>query len=213
MKIQWIGEGSVRLQEKGQRIFLGGSHTHVAKGKFPKFKERDLVFLEHPRDTYPDRVQEALASDDVFVIDGAGEYSYRSVTGRVKSVPKEAGDSTHLISLSFQDMLIAGVSDLDRALNATEVEFLGTPDICFVPVGGNGVMDYKTAVQTINTVQPRIVIPTFFATDNYAVERESIKTFVSEYAVVNPEYHDFVTLKPSDLPSGTTETHLLNLTA
>ncbi|MFB6225429.1 MAG: MBL fold metallo-hydrolase, partial [Candidatus Paceibacteria bacterium] len=129
----------------------------------------------------------------------------------VKSVPREAGDSTHLVSLSFQDMLIASVSDLDRALNTTEVDFLGTPDICFVPVGGNGVMDYKTAVQTINTVQPRIVIPTFFATNDYAVERESIETFVNEYAVANPEYHDSVNLKTSDLPSGTTETYLLNL--
>ncbi len=210
MKMQWLGEGSVRLQEKSQRVFLGLSHV-IHGGSIPKFKE-DLVFLETSRDTYPEALVNALEQSSAFVVDGAGEYSYQGVTARVKAIRTQTGDKTHLVSLNFADLVCASLSALDRGLEPSEVDFIGTPDILFIPVGGYGVMDTKQAVKAINTIQPRIVIPTYAASNGISEERNDISAFVEEYAVTNSERNESLTLKSSDLPSGTTQTYLLEVT-
>jgi len=211
MKIQWLGEGSVRLQDKGQRVFGGLSHVW-AGGSLPKFKEGDLVFLEYPRTMLSADAQEKLAHSAAFVIDGAGEYSYQDVTSRVKAVTCQGGGKTHLISLNFAGMVVVLLSGLDRELDTSEIDFVGTPDVLVIPVGGNGVMNAKQAVTTLNTIQPRVVIPTYTNADTLSTERADVSAFAEEYAVTNTAQQDAVTLKPKDLPSGTTETYLLEVT-
>ena len=67
--------------------------------------------------------------------------------------PREKEYVGYLIELEGLTYYIMG--DTDVTSEALEV----TPDVCFVPIGGKFTMDYEEAVDYINEINPKKVIP------------------------------------------------------
>lgn len=67
--------------------------------------------------------------------------------------PREKEYVGYLIELEGLTYYIMG--DTDVTSEALEV----TPDVCFVPIGGKFTMDYEEAIDYINKINPKKVIP------------------------------------------------------
>ena len=67
--------------------------------------------------------------------------------------PKEKEYVGYLINIEGINYYIMG--DTDVTSEALEVR----PDVCFVPIGGTYTMDYEEAVDYINKINPKKVIP------------------------------------------------------
>lgn len=109
----------------------------------------------------------------------------------------------------------AGVNILHLGGAAAPIELeqkilLGSPDLVFVPVGG-GVKNYNAqeAKQAVNTLNPKVVVPTQYLTaaaDEANCNIEPVDQFVNllDGTPVNRLNSDRLTLSPDNLPSDTT---------
>ena len=70
--------------------------------------------------------------------------------------PKSNGNLGYIITLDSQRIYVAGDTDAVREAKAVRC------DIAFVPIGGTFTMNAKEAAALINTIQPKIAVPTHY---------------------------------------------------
>ena len=116
-----------------------------------------------------------------FSLNGPGEYEISGI---------EITGVGQIYLFSAEDMRIAYLDKLGRALNDQEQELIGDVDILFIPIGGGEVLDCKAAIQVINQIDPRIVIPMYY---------DEVDTFSKEEGIV-PEFVDSLKISRSTLP-------------
>lgn len=116
-----------------------------------------------------------------FVLSGPGEYEIAGV--EIEGVGK-------IYLFSTEEMRIAYLDKMDRPLNDLEQELVGDVDILFIPVGGDDVLDAKAALQIINQVDPRIIIPVYY---------QELASF-TEVEGIAPEYVDSLKITRTTLP-------------
>lgn len=90
---------------------------------------------------------------------GPGEYEIGDC--RVLGFPP----SVYLIE--SEDLHVAYLDRIDKVLSDQEVEQLQEPDILFVPTGGAGTLDLKSAERLVALIDPKLVIPMLGDTDGF----------------------------------------------
>ncbi|MDO8512899.1 MAG: MBL fold metallo-hydrolase [bacterium] len=118
---------------------------------------------------------------DDFVLNGPGEYEIGGV---------EVNGVGRIYLFSTEEIRLAYLDKLNHLLNDEEQELVADVDILFIPVGGADVLDVKTAIQIINQIEPKIVIPMYY---------ETIDNFSKEEGIV-PEFTDSLKITSSALP-------------
>lgn len=181
MQIQWHNNTTLTLKGKDYRIIINPFEGSNSKSLIP-LKDNDLLISSTK-----------LENDSVkgYYINGAGEYSYQGVTVQVKSIKQ--GDELqpmNLISLSSEGMLIGLIMGVSQDLSASNLEFLGSPDILIMSM--NSAFGSEKSIQLINAVEPRIVVPIY--------ETESQLVALSSEYGVKPEPQDEISIKKADLP-------------
>lgn len=208
MKIRWHGGTCLTIKSKDCRIILG--EPEQPGFETVPLKEADLVILPYPRSTYSEKINASIDKKEVFVIDGAGEYSYAGVTIQAQSIKRSDDKRVNIISLSTEGVVIASLMELDRELSGKELDLVSNTDILAIPVGGDTVLNYKVAAKMVNQIEPRGIIP-LQAQAGEDTSREPVESFLKEYgSSVDPQ--EEITIKKSELPADRTDLYLLGLT-
>lgn len=174
----------------------------------PRF-EAHAVLSTHDHENHNNI--EALASkaeDGTFKITGPGEYEFRGIT--VRGIPsfhdskegKSKGKNT-IYAVEWEGMKIVHLGDYgEKELRSDIQEALGTPDIMFIPVGGDGggTIDAETAAKLLNNVEPRIIIPMHYKIAGLKDKLDSVDVFMKEMGE-KAEPEDKFTIKKKDLPT------------
>jgi L-ascorbate metabolism protein UlaG (beta-lactamase superfamily) len=87
-------------------------------------------------------------------------------------------------------------------LTEDQLEAVGSIDIMFVPVGGNGyTLDPVGALKLIKSVEPKIVVPTHYADTalNFPVPQQELSQALSDLAMEPKERVAKLKLKPTDV--------------
>ena len=69
---------------------------------------------------------------------------------------------------------IAHLGDLGHMLSDNQVEILGNIDILMIPIGGIYTIDADTAIDIIQKIRPKIVIPMHYKENDIQVNSECI---------------------------------------
>ena len=208
MKIKWHGEESVSIKTSQVKVIFGLCE-HNDKLTVGIDKE-SLLILPYKSDTYSDFIQNKVKKSECFVIDGAGEYSYKSTTIIVKMIKRLDNIKTNIVSMSINHILVAYLGSLDRELDGEEIGFVGNPDILFIPVGGSGVLNGNKANSLVNSIEPRVVVPINYQYEEFSAEKNPIDGFANEYGFKKDFLGEFV-VKKAELPYDTTEVKLLSV--
>jgi adenine specific DNA methylase Mod len=104
-------------------------------------------------------------------------------------------DGIHLVFLG-------ALSDLELVKEAREE--ISNPDIIFVPIGGNGLLDVKQAVKLVSSLEPKMVIPMDYDTN-------ILKAFLKETDEEEVETLDKLTIKRKDLENKENEVVVLKI--
>jgi hypothetical protein len=186
MQIQWHNNITLTIKGKDYRVVINPIIEENSKSIIP-IKDNDLTIS-----TNKIRYDNAKG----YHISGAGEYSYQGVTARVRTIKQDSAESVfNLVSLSAEGMLIGLVIGIKGELQASDLEFLGSPDILIMSMSSS--FGSEKSIQLINSVEPRIVIPI------YETEAQ-LQALSSEYGVKPEPQADFG-IKKSDLPFDTVE--------
>ncbi|MHB8618220.1 MAG: MBL fold metallo-hydrolase [Chloroflexota bacterium] len=153
MELTWHGWSCFRLKGKEASI-VTDPYDGSASASLTKLPP-DVVTIsdrEQPRPEGPFRV-----------IAGPGEYEVKSilVTGRPSFYQGRRVGAFYKIEMD--DLSICHLGQLREPLSSSQVEDLAEIDLLLVPIAGGGdSIDVAKAVEVINLIEPRMVVPMHF---------------------------------------------------
>jgi len=164
--------------------------------------EADIVTISH---NHEDHNNVAALRGNPFVINCAGEYD-------IKNVLIEGIDSFHddvqgaergnnlIFRLEIDDISVVHLGDLGQPLDSGQLEKLAGTDILLIPVGGKYTLDAKKAVEVIAQIEPRIIVPMHYQTDELKIEGlDGVDKFIKEIGL-SPSYEEKLKISKKDLP-------------
>ncbi len=196
MDIQFYGANCVSISKKQLRIVIDDNLADL--GKKTILKDGDIVL-----NTGPHSIPAIKPS---LMVNGPGEYEVSGVM--VYGIPARAHmdepnkKEATMYKIIVDDMRFLVAGHIYPELNERQLEEIGTIDVLFVPVGGNGyTTDPIGALKLIKEIEPKLVIPTHY--DNktlaYAVPQQTIDQALAELSMEPKETTDKLKLKHSDI--------------
>jgi L-ascorbate metabolism protein UlaG (beta-lactamase superfamily) len=79
--------------------------------------------------------------------------------------------------------MICHLGDLGHVLSAEQVAEIDGVDVLLVPVGGGSTIDAVQAAQVVRQLEPKIVIPMHYKTENEKKDLETAERFLKEMGV------------------------------
>lgn len=192
MFINYLGRSCFKIQ--GQKAFLVFDPFDPAIGlKMPKL-HTDIVAISHDhRDhSYLEKITGINEGENPFVVKGPGEYEIKEV--RILGIEsfhdnqkgKERGLNTIYLA-EIDGIKLVHLGDLGHVLEEKQLEKIGDVDILFIPVGGKVSLDFKKAVEVVEQIEPKIIIPMHFrvpaCTNAGGVELDKVDKFLNEIEI------------------------------
>ena len=144
------------------------------------------------------------------LIAGPGEFevSATSVVGVLTWHDREKTSRNVAYVIELEDLRVCHLGAIGVVPTSDQVEEIGSVDILLVPVGGGDALDAPPAAETVNLLEPKLVIPMHFKTDVEKTKLDPIDRFLKEMGAKSPETHAKIAVTRSSLPE---ETQLLVL--
>lgn len=210
MEIVWYGHSCFKLSERNLSTVVTDPFDKSIGYALPKLKA-DIVTVSHdaPGHNNVSAVKEAR------VISGPGEYEIGGVFITGVATQRENGDKKKkaevrntLYVFDFDGITVAHLGDLDHVPTQAQVEEMGNVHVALVPVGGGGGLNSSQAAEVISLIEPAIVVPMHYKTENANLKLDPLNKFLKEMGLGTVKTEDSLNVKKGSLPE---ETHVVVL--
>jgi L-ascorbate metabolism protein UlaG (beta-lactamase superfamily) len=202
MEITWLGVSCFRLRGK-ERTVLTDPYAKTG-GQNMGRPTADIVTVSHP---HPNHENVAAVGGAPKVVDGPGEYEIGGVviTGISTFHDAEGGrkrgkNTAYLIEV--EDVVVCHLGDLGHVPSTEQIEAMADVDVLLVPVGGETTINAAQAVEVVNLVEPKIVVPMHYRAEGGAADLEPVERFCREMGVKEWQSQPKLTVTSSTLPEG-----------
>lgn len=127
---------------------------------------------------------------------------YTVPTYHDKREGKDRGKNSIFVFL-IDELRLAHLGDLGHTLTPEQIKAVGELDVLLIPTGGVFTIDPWEATEVIKQLNPRIVIPMHFRTQDCSFNIYSIKPFVKDKTNVRRVEGNTLKLEKGSLPEGT----------
>lgn len=173
MEIVWHGHSCFRLKTRDVTVITDpyAKETGYNLGR----PTADIVSVSHD---HAGHNNVAAVGGEPRVLRGPGEYEIRGVpivgiqTNHDPEKGRLRGRNTAFVFV-MDDVTICHLGDLGEILTTAQIESLPSSiDVLLVPVGGATTLNAAEAAEVISLLEPKLVIPMHYRTDQYHGERE-----------------------------------------
>lgn len=197
--ISWFGQSCFRLDAKEGSILIDPFSKEIGL-KPPRIKD-DIVLVTHQ---HRDHNNIEDAGSESFIIQNPGEYENKGVAIRGIQTFHDDKQGTErglntVYTIKAEELNVCHLGDLGHTLSDQQVEDIGDVDILMIPVGGTYTIDAKTAVEVINQIEPKIVIPMHYEVPGLIYELDASTKFIKELGLT-PENVDTYKIAKKNLP-------------
>jgi len=203
MQIFWHGMNCVRIEaahgDKSATLVTDpyGSETGL---RFPRTLAPEVVAL-----SYQDKKRFPLDgfTNQPFVVADPGEYEVSGifVYGIELKKPEEKYPFGLFYHFAIEGMAVGFLGGLNRVITEEEVGKLENIDILLLPVGGGSCLSAKQAVEVVNLIEPRMVIPLNFQIEGLKEKLGTVDAFIKELGVQKRENLNKLKISRKDLPA------------
>ena len=182
-RIEVLTHSSIRIKSEAGTIYL--DPFHIAE----EAHDADYILVTHDHFDHfsPEDIAKIAKEDTILVVPEKMAAKAQEVSGRVSRIetvaqsgaykvkdlsfetipaynvlkpfhPKGAGWVGYILNLGEDRIYIAGDTDATKENKAVQC------DIALIPIGGTYTMDAKQAAGLINTIRPKVAIPTHYGT-------------------------------------------------
>jgi L-ascorbate metabolism protein UlaG (beta-lactamase superfamily) len=217
MIISWFGQSCFKLQDK-----INGREVTVIIDPFkpsyiglslPSNLSADIVAISHEHE---DHNFLSAVGGHPFLINLAGEYEIGGVSiDGIDSYHDDKGgiERGHnlIFRLEFSDLVVSHLGDLGSLLEAQQLERLAGTDILLIPVGGRYTLDAKMAVEVVNQIEPKMVIPMHYQLPGLKFDFNPVDDFIKAIGL-SPVSSDKLKVSRGDLDSENTQLTVMSVT-
>lgn len=210
MTISWYGQSCFRIEAKEGSILIDPFSKEIGL-KPPRIND-DIVLVTHQ---HMDHNNIEGAPESAFIIQNPGEYENRGIairgiqTFHDDKQGAERGLNT-VYTIKAEEMVICHLGDIGHTLSDQQIEDIGDVDVLMIPVGGVYTIDAKAAVEVINQIEPKIVIPMHYKVPGLEVPLDGPEKFVKELGLT-PEKIDKLKITKKNLPTEEVKLIMLEL--
>lgn len=201
MHISWLGKTCIKLQTKNvdEDVAILIDAYRPPKGDFPRSFSPDIALYSNGTENA------ATLSQNPFIINSYGEFEIKNVM-----IYAMASSKNNIIyKINAENLSLVHLGRLNQPLENGDMEKILSPDILFIPVGGNpDYLDPKAAAALANALEPRIIIPIAFSCDTDP-DVKPVDTFIKELGLKPEAMEKKVIIKKKDLPSEETKLVIL----
>ncbi len=201
MHISWLGGTAIKIQAKpfDQDIVTVIDAYKPEKGSFPRSLTPHIALFTRGTE------DGITLSGDPFILSTPGECETKGVL--ITSI--ETDEPEHLVlRLDVEQLTVAHLGRSKKPLTEAQLEALGSVDILIVPVGGGDTYDAEAAVKAVNAIEPHVVIPVAYKSDNDP-GADPVTAFLKEMGLPAQAEESKVILKKKDLPQEETKVIVL----
>ncbi|MBI2627239.1 MAG: MBL fold metallo-hydrolase [Parcubacteria group bacterium] len=200
MNIQWFGHSCFRIESKNSSILIDPFAKEIGLTQ-PRFHDT-IILITHEH--YDHNALKDL-NEGVMVIREPGEYERQGVF--IKGIQsfhdavqgKERGLNT-IFRIETEEIRICHMGDFGQGkLDEEQIEAIGDIDILMIPVGGVYTIDGKQALEIVEQIEPKIVIPMHFKIPGLKIELNGAERFLKEIGIT-PEKTDKLKIVKKALP-------------
>ncbi|MDD4996190.1 MAG: MBL fold metallo-hydrolase [Patescibacteria group bacterium] len=205
MKITWYGQSCFKLQNNQEIVIIDPRGPKKVGLKGPSLKAT-IFILTDPDD------KKVLEIKDGMIINSPGEYEVKGIM--VYGIDCSRKNKNLIIYQVEIDKIKYGfLGEINTQLKSEELEHLDGIDVLFVPVGGKDALNADKAVEIINSVEPKIVIPCCYKSASWQTKIKTnigtLDEFLKEMGVKKVEKLEKLLLNKKDLPTEETKVIIL----
>jgi len=179
MEIQWFGNNCFVITGKNATVLI--DPTPAALAKLPQTV--DIIITTSPNKP------EKIAIDGIkhtHHFNWPGEYEAKGIA--VTLDPYNPFENDHqLVHLIIDDIKVANLGYLSSLPTDERSGALGDVDILMLPVGDDDVLTAKLANEVIETIEPKVVVPSCFASTAVSSSYAPIADFAKESGITLSE--------------------------
>jgi len=199
MELTWFGQSCFKI--KGKDVSLVTDPYGEIGLALPRL-EADVVTISHNH--YDHNAVEKIGGEP-FVVSGPGEYEIKGIfiegieSDHDKKGGAERGKNTIYV-MHLDDLVVCHLGDLGQKMSVEQVDKIGNVDILLVPVGGSFTLGAEGAVDIINEIEPKIVIPMHYKVPGLEMDIEDEKKFCEAIGTECIVHEGTYKIQKKDLP-------------
>ena len=185
MKIKWLGHSCFKItNSKGIRILTDPFDDNVGY-KIPSV-EADIITISH---SHYDHNFVDCVKGNFEVVNKVGNFYVKDVpilgvhTFHDNEDGIKRGDNIVYI-FEMDGMRICHLGDLGHILTNEQVEMIGKVDFALIPVGGNYTIDADVALEVLDQLKPKVIIPMHYKTPVIKAVIEKVDNFIGKIGPV-----------------------------
>jgi len=190
MQITYHGHSTFRLKGKNGMVVTDPYSASI--GFEMTSLSADLVTISHNHADHnaADKVKGTARRKNPFIINQTGEYEIGGISVFGIKTYHDANKgiergTNFVFTILIDEIKVCHLGDLGHLLTNEQLEDIGEVDVLLCPVGGNYTIDSTQAVSVVRAIDPRVVIPMHFRTDEHDVNQygdvQTVADFIKEY--------------------------------
>jgi L-ascorbate metabolism protein UlaG (beta-lactamase superfamily) len=207
LDITWLGHAAFRVKSGTSSVLMDPFSKSLGLQIPPQHALASVVTVSS--DAPHQSAVDAVAEDALPVVfRGPGEYEAAGVrlkairTSRHSAEPDE--EATNIVFLlDTEGILVCHLGDPNRLLTNKEIEDLGSPQVLLLPIGSKEGLSPGDAVEMVNSISPKIVVPMLFAHPGNKAELREASDFLKELGAKAPEVLPRLSVTRGTLPEET----------
>ena len=200
MELTWIGHSCFRLRGREASIITDPCARGSGYSLNKATAEVVTISNTHPNHDARDEV-----AGNPTVLDGPGEYEVKGIliSGVRTPLSKKNVEATRNTAyiMTIDDITVCHLGDISALLVADQIEQMKDVDVLLVPVGGHCTIGAQEAVEVIAQVEPKLVIPMHYQTEQSKVELEPVDQFLREMGMSQAQPQARLNVTHSSLPA------------
>lgn len=203
MVVTYYGVSCFKVQV-GDTVFVFDPPAKSSKFKSPRF-QANVVLVSHNHEDHNgfENISAKKEGGEPLLVFGPGEYeaSGISISGVKTFHDNESGKKRGVNTvyvLTIEDITVCHMGDFgEEALRPDVKEKIGDVNILFMPIGGDSVLNPRSAAKIAYQLEPEVVVPMHYSQDESG--EKLLREFIKEFGngTVKPE--EKLTLKKKDI--------------
>lgn len=199
MEITWYGHCCFRLRTKGCAVVCDPFPPELGY-RLPRLTA-NIVTVSH---NHPEHNYLAAVRNPYYAVTGPGEYEVAGtfVIGVATDEPPYPNDghgrNTAYI-IEAEDLTVCHLGHIRQVPTQAQMEQFDGVDVLLLPVGGRTSLSAARAVETVNLLEPSIVIPMYYRVPDLETSLGTVTRFLNEMGVRHAEEMESLTITKSQL--------------